>query len=182
MTSRAVATSALLVGASFAVPAAASATEVHPNSCGTGHFYNVDEVGPRYYQASGDTVGEYNDSPRAATLKYTLSVTKSRTSGWTFGGGLSVKFALAEIDGNVSYQVSKANTTGISVEHDLSVPGKRYGYVTPKVEFQKFHIEKAHYGPNCKTIVDKDYGVFHAVTAKLFYSTCVSKHRCTAKP
>src|SRR4051794_40890224 len=82
LTGRAVATTALLVGASFAVPAAASATDAHPHNCGTGHFYNVDKVGGRYYQSSGSTVGEYNDSPQPATLKYTLSVTTSRTSGW----------------------------------------------------------------------------------------------------
>ncbi|MER7835056.1 hypothetical protein ABTY98_03855 [Streptomyces sp. NPDC096040] len=182
MVGRAVATAALLAGASFAVPTAASAAEVHPDNCGTGHFWDVDSVGPRYYQSSGGTVGAYNSSSQTSTLKYTLSITKSRTSGWTSGGGLSVKVAVAEINGNTNYTVSKSNTTGISVEHNLSVPGKRYGYITPKVEFQKFHIEKAHYGANCKTVVDKDYGVFRAVTAKIFYSTCVGKTQCTTKP
>ncbi|MFD4507769.1 hypothetical protein [Streptomyces sp. NPDC058457] len=180
MTGRAAATAAILVGAAFAMPA--SASEVHPTNCGTGHFYDIDEVGGRYYQSSGGTVGEYNDSTKAATPKYTFSVTTSRTSGWTYGGGLSVKIALVEISGDVKYNVLKSNTKGISVEHDLSVPGKRYGYVTPKVEFQKFHIEKAHYGANCKVVVDKDYGVSHAVTAKLFHSTCISKHACAPKP
>lgn len=135
-----------------------------------------------YKKASGGTVGEYDDSTKAVTLEYTLSITTSRTSGWTCGGGRSVKFTPAEISGNVKYDVFKANAKGVSVEHDLSVPGKRYGYVTPEVEFQKFHIEKAHYGANCKVVVGKDYGVFHAVTAKLFCSTCVSKHACTPEP
>ncbi|MFF7973709.1 hypothetical protein [Streptomyces sp. NPDC007905] len=182
LTGRAVATTALLVGASLSVPAAASASDMHPNNCGTGHFYDIDPVGGRYYQTSGDTVGKYNASPSASVLKYTLSVTQSRTSGWTFGGGLTVKFALAEIKGDGGYNVSKSNTTGISVEDDVNVPGKHYGYATPKVEFQKFHIEKAHYGPHCSTVVDKDYGVFHAITAKLVYAECVSKHPCTPKP
>ncbi|MEV5956967.1 hypothetical protein AB0M11_24905 [Streptomyces sp. NPDC051987] len=182
MTGRAAATAVILVGAALAVPTSASATEAHRGNCGTGHFWDIDTVGPRYYQASGGAVGAYNSSSQTSTLKYTLSITKSRTSGWTTGGGLSVKVAVAEINGNTNYTVSKSNTTGISVEHNLSVPGKRYGYITPKVEFQKFHIVKAHYGVNCKTVVDKDYGVFQAVTAKIFYSTCVGKSQCTPKP
>jgi hypothetical protein len=29
----------------------------------------------------------------------------------------------------------------------------RYGRMTPKVEFQKFHIEKAHCGAHCNVVV-----------------------------
>ncbi|MEU0969671.1 hypothetical protein ABZ357_31285 [Streptomyces sp. NPDC005917] len=62
------------------------------------------------------------------------------------------------------------------------MPGKRYGCVTPKVEFQRFHIDKAYYGAHCTVVVDKEYGVCHAVTAKLFYSTCMAKHQGSPKP
>ncbi|MEU0969672.1 hypothetical protein ABZ357_31290 [Streptomyces sp. NPDC005917] len=49
------------------LPIPATASEIGTKNC-DGHFYNVDPVGGRYYQSSGGTVGEYNDSTKAATL------------------------------------------------------------------------------------------------------------------
>ncbi|MFF8729591.1 hypothetical protein ACF073_24310 [Streptomyces sp. NPDC015171] len=182
LSGRAVATTAFMIGASVALPTAASAADVTPKSCGAGSFWIVDKVGGRYYKTSGDPAGKYNASPSSSTLKYAIKITKSRSSGWSAGGGLSVKAAVVTINGSGNYHVTKTNTTGVTVTDTLKVPGKHYGYVTPKVEFQKFHIQKGHYGPHCSTKIDKDYGVFGGITAALFWSECVGKNPCTPKP
>lgn len=118
----------------------------------------METVGAPYYQTTGKTAGKYNASSSASTLSYSVKISTTHKSGWTFGGGLSVKAAVVTINGNTSYDTSTSNTTGITVTDSLKVSGKHYGYVTPKAEFRKFHILKQH------------------------FSECVSKNACTPKP
>ena len=176
------ATAGIMIGATVAMPATASASDIGTKNCGTGSFYTVEKVGARYYKATAAPAGKYNASKSSSTLKYTVSISTSRSSGWSAGGGLSVKVAIVEINAAGDYHVTKSNTKGISVTDTLNVPGKHYGYVTPKAEYQKFHILKQHYGANCKVKTDKDYGIFAGITAAVFWSECVGKSSCTPKP
>lgn len=181
MTGRTIATTALLLGASVAFPATASAS-VTPQNCGTDSFYTVEKVGGAYYKSTGERAGKYNASNSTSTLKYSIKTTTSRSSGWTVGGGLTVKAAIVQIEAKTEYNITKKTSTGVTVTNTINVPGKHYGYTQPKAEFRKFHILKQHYGPSCNVITDKDYGVFAGITTPKFFAECVSKNPCTPKP
>ena len=180
---RTIAVTALLVGASIGVPASASAATFTPRNCGSESFITIEKYGTPYYRPIGNTAGKYNASTRASTLKYTLKTTTTRSSSWTVGGGASVGWGIGKVEAKFDHTVTKTTSKGVSITDTLSVPGKRYGYVTPKVEYRRFNIRKEHYvGATCRVVVDKDYGVFDAIWTYPFFSECVGKNPCTPKP
>ncbi|MEU9210807.1 hypothetical protein AB0D27_23360 [Streptomyces sp. NPDC048415] len=183
-TGRVIAATALLVGASIAVPAVASASPSanHPMNCGTDPFITVDSYGTPYYKPIGSTAGKYNASSSTSTLTYALQTTTSRSTSWTIGGSASVSWGIGKVEANFNHNVTKTTTKGITVTDTLSVKGKNYGYVTPKVEYRRFNIRKEHYGANCKVVVNQDYGVIDVIWTYPFFSECVAQHACTTKP
>jgi len=181
MTGRTIAATVLLAGASVAIPTTASAS-VAPRSCGTDPFISVDSYGTPYYKPIGNTAGKYNASSSTATLRYSLTTTTSRSTSWSIGGSASLSWGIGQVEATVNRTLTKTTSRGVSFTDTLNVPGRSYGYVTPKVEYRRFNIRKEHYGPNCRVVVNKDYGVIDVIWAYPFYSECVSRHSCTPKP
>ncbi|MFD7880011.1 hypothetical protein ACFV5G_39060 [Streptomyces sp. NPDC059766] len=179
---RVVATTALLVGASVAIPAAASAAANAPQrNCGTDSFITIEKYGTPYYRNIGSTAGKYN-AGATSTLKYALKTTTSRSTSWTVGGSASVSWGIGKVEAKFDHNVTKTTTKGITVTDTLKVQSKNYGYVTPKVEYRRFNIRKEHYGANCRVVVNKDYGVIDVIWTNPFFAECVAKHPCTPKP
>ncbi|MGX9886449.1 hypothetical protein [Streptomyces sp. NPDC002276] len=178
---RVVATTVLLAGASLAAPAAYASTNA-PMGCDTDPFISISAYGTHYYKPIGSTAGKYNGSSSSETLTYALTTTVSRSTSWTVGGSASVGWGIGKVEAKFDHNVTKTTTKGVTVTDTLNVPGKRYGYVTPKVEFRRFNIRKEHYGANCKVVVNKDYGVIDVIWTYPFFSECTGKHACTPKP
>lgn len=135
-----------------------------------------------YYKPIAPTVGKYNASPSSSNLKYDITTTTSRSTSWTVGGSASVGWGIGKVEGKFDHTVTKQTTRGRTVTDFLNVPGKRYGYVTPKVEYRRFNIRKERYRPNCTVAVIKDYGVIDTIWTYPFFSECVSRHSCTPRP
>ncbi|MFD9003882.1 hypothetical protein ACFV0T_23460 [Streptomyces sp. NPDC059582] len=178
---RVVATTTLLVGATVAAPAIASASANAPASCGTDSFITIEKYGTPYYRPIGTTAGKYN-AGETSTLRYAIKTTTSRSTSWTVGGSASVGWGIAKVEAKFDHNVTKKTTKGITVTDTLKVKSKNYGYVTPKVEYRRFNIRKEHYGANCKIVVNQNYGVIDVIWTNPFFSECVSKHSCTPKP
>lgn len=92
-------------------------------------------------------------------------------------------WGIAQVEAKTSAEGTKTTTVGRTITDTLSVPGKHYGYVTPKVEYRRFNIRQEHYvGSTCRVVVDKDYGVFDVIAAYPFCSECIGRSSCTPKP
>lgn len=178
------AATALLAGTLIATQGTAFAGTVGAQNCGTSSFYTVEKFGTPTYKPIAPTAGRYNSSSSKAKLTYTMTTTTSRSTTWSVGATASVSWGVAKIEGRTDYSVTKKTAKGIKVTNQMVVKGKHYGFVTPKAKFQRFNIRKERYGPNCKTVVIKDYGIMNAIVAYPFYSECQTKKSsgCTPKP
>ncbi|MFF7840937.1 hypothetical protein ACFZC6_19230 [Streptomyces ossamyceticus] len=179
------ATTALLAGTVLLGQGTANATNAGgQDQCGTQAFYTVEKVGAPTYKPIAPTAGKYNSSKSTAKLRYEMSTTISRQTAWTFSGGMTVKAGIVQIEAKTSYEVTNKTSKGRKVTNVMNVRAKRYGFTTPKVKYQKFNIRKERYGPQCRTVVIKDYGLLNAIVAYPFFSECQTKSSsgCTPKP
>ncbi|MFF6784387.1 hypothetical protein [Streptomyces sp. NPDC012510] len=178
------AATALLAGTMMATQGTAFAGTAGAQNCGTGSFYTVEKFGSPTYKPIAPTAGRYNSSKSKAKLNYTMTTTTSRATTWSAGATVSVSWGIAKVEGRTDYSVTKKTSKGIKVTNQMVVKGKHYGFVTPKVKFQRFNIRKERYGPGCKTVVIKNYGYMNAIVAYPFFSECQTKKSsgCTPKP
>lgn len=166
-----------------AVPVAASAAPSSPSSLCSGerHGRAVKQVSVSY-TSLGTAAGKYNASGSTEPLTVTMSRTKTTSSAWQGGGGVSVDFGIASVEAKGTYTVTKATTTAKTVTDQMNVASHHYGYAQPKTENRTFHIYDWVEEKSCHIAVINDYGNFKAITAYPFYAECVATSPCTPKP
>ncbi|MEV1062607.1 hypothetical protein [Streptomyces sp. NPDC050263] len=175
------ATGALILGAGLMTAPSAVADEAATQSCPPDVWYKVVSSGASY-EAIGSTAGKRNASSTASILRYDLTTTKSKQTTWSFGGGLTLKWAVVEVEGKTNYDITESTTSGKTVSNTLNVPGGSYGYTTPKIERRKFTIEKWQDTPSCGARFLGDVGTLGGITAYPFFSECTARSACTPKP
>ncbi|MEW2297501.1 hypothetical protein ABZ719_33175 [Streptomyces sp. NPDC006743] len=172
---------AMTLGAGLLLAPSAAASEASPQGCPPDVWYKVVSSGASY-EAIGSTAGKYNASSTSAILRYDLTTTKSKQTTWSAELGGSVDFGVGQVEAKTKYDVTKATTSGKTVSNTLNVPGKSYGYTTPKIERRKFTIEKYQDTANCDARFLGNMGSLGGITAYPFFSECTAKGACTPKP
>ncbi|MDI2129187.1 hypothetical protein [Yinghuangia seranimata] len=171
----------LALGAGLLLAPSASASEQSPTGCPPDTWYKVTQV-KLSYEAVGNTAGKYNSSGSNAILRYDLTTTKSKTTGWEFSGGGSLSWGIGQVEAKTSYNVQWSTTTGVTVANTINVPGHSYGYTTPKIERRRFVIDKYQDTASCGARFLYTMGTLNAITAFPFFSECTARSACTPKP
>ena len=167
----------LLFSTTFVVSSPASAAK-----CEEEYAYHVEEVGSPEYATTAPATGQRNDSTETSDLSYTMRTTTSRATNWAIDGGGEVGWGIFKVESHTKWDVTNQVEKGVEIGTRLSVPGKHFGYVQPKVEIRKFEITKGRIGWDCKWHEVKNYGVLAAITGWPFFSTCVEQGPCLPKP
>jgi len=134
------------------------------------------------YEAIGNTAGKYNSSSETEILRYDLTTTKSKQTTWSVELGGSLNFAVAQVEYKTNYEITNSTTSGKTISNTINVPGKHYGYTTPKIERRKFTVEKWQDTASCGARYIGNMGTLHGITAYPFYSECTARSACTPKP
>ncbi|MEV6617288.1 hypothetical protein AB0N31_26235 [Streptomyces sp. NPDC051051] len=178
---RLAAAGAVMLGAGLMMAPSAAADENGPQSCPPDVWYKVVSSGASY-EAVGSTAGKYNSSSTASILRYDLTTTRSKQTTWGAEIGGSVKWAIVEVEAKTSYDVTNSTTSGKTVSNTINVPGKSYGYTTPKIERRKFTVEKWQDTASCNARFLGNMGTLSGITAYPFFSECTARSACTPKP
>jgi hypothetical protein len=178
----------VLAGAS-AVPALAGTpgplgTPDVPRHCIANTFIQVDDLGVSGHSPIGSEIGKYNSGSKTERLSLSRTVTEQRQTAWSVGGSASIGWGIVQIQAQTSYNVTRTTTTGWTATDTMNVPGHRYGYMTPKVEYRNFDIWKGQYTYNCGVVEVKDYGIMKAIVVVPIFSECTTRTDggCTPAP
>ncbi|MEV7568093.1 hypothetical protein [Streptomyces tanashiensis] len=93
-----------------------------------------------------------------------------------------MKFAVAEVQGKTSHTITDHTSSGVTVSNTINVPGRKYGYTTPKIERTTFIVEKWQDTPTCGARRLGNAGKLWGITAYPFYSECIATGPCSPKP
>ena len=174
---------AVSTGASAATVHAAAGGGVHPDACPVDTFWDVIQVGNRYYSSNGGTKGKYNAGSGASTLDYSESTTTTKTSGWTATAKLTYNEMVVKIEASYAKTVTKSVATGITVTDHMLVDAHHYGRVVPKVEYTNYEALEETQVPNCSVNIIYTSPLFKAITADTFFSECEdTTNTCTPTP
>lgn len=178
---RLAAAGAVALGAGLMVAPSAAADEIGTQGCPPDVWYKVVSSGASY-EAIGSTAGKYNSSSAMAILRYDLTTTKSKQTTWAAELGGGVSWGIGQVEAKTSFDITSATTSGKTVSNTINVPGRSYGYTTPKVERRKFTVEKWQDTANCGARFLGNMGTLSGITAYPFFSECTAKSACTPKP
>ncbi|MFH8805099.1 hypothetical protein ACH4F6_37075 [Streptomyces sp. NPDC017936] len=81
-----------------------------------------------------------------------------------------------------SFDITNSTTSGKTVSNTINVPGKSYGYTTPKIERRRFTVEKWQDTAGCSARFLGSMGTLSGITAYPFFSECTARSACTPKP
>ncbi|MEU4104022.1 hypothetical protein AB0F16_26115 [Streptomyces tanashiensis] len=171
----------LLLGAGLLLAPTASADVQAPDSCPPDIWYKVVAY-PAKYEGIGSTAGKFNSGSASTILRYDMTTTTAKQSEWTAELGGTMKFAVAEVQGKTSHQITDHTSTGVTVSNTINVPGRKYGYTTPKIERTTFIVEKWQDTPTCGARKLGNAGKLWGITAYPFYSECIATGPCAPKP
>ncbi|MFG3040202.1 hypothetical protein ACGFYZ_25230 [Streptomyces sp. NPDC048330] len=171
----------LTLGAGLLLAPTASAGVQAPEACPPDVWYKVVAY-PATHEGIGSTAGKRNAGSASAILRYDMSTTTAKQSTWTDELGGSINFAIAEVTAKTSHEITKSTTKGVTVSNTMNVPGRQYGYTTPKIERRTFIVEKWQDTSTCGARKLGNMGKLWAITAYPFFSECVATGPCTPKP
>ncbi|MGV9285739.1 hypothetical protein [Streptomyces sp. NPDC003730] len=178
---RLAAAGAVILGAGLLLAPSAAADEAGAQGCPPDVWYKVVSSGASY-EAVGSTAGKYNSSSASAILRYDLTTSKSKQTTWGAELGGSVSWGIGQVEAKTKFEITSSTTSGKTVANTINVPGKSYGYTTPKVERRKFTVEKWQDTASCGARFLGDVGTLNGITAYPFFSECTAKNACTPKP
>ncbi|MDX3531338.1 hypothetical protein P1P75_34350 [Streptomyces sp. ID05-39B] len=178
---RLAAAGAVMMGAGLMMAPSAAADETGTQSCPPDVWYKVVSSGASY-EAVGSTAGKYNSSSTASILRYDLTTTRSKQTSWGAEAGGSVSWGIWQVEAKTSFDITNSTTSGKTVSNTINVPGRSYGYTTPKVERRKFTVEKWQDTPGCGARFLGNMGTLSGITAYPFFSECTARSACTPKP
>jgi hypothetical protein len=162
-------------------PLVAGPAQAVAQGCVNETTYKVVPIGSAKYEAVGPAAGKHNSAPTTANLSYSITTTTSKSSTMSVGAGVSLGFAIAQVEAKTSYDITTSYSSGITVTDTLPVPGHYYGYDQPKIERRTFEIDQYRQGSGC-TVTKKNLGYLYGITAVPFWSSCIATGPCTPKP